>query len=98
METNTVAGQQELCVKPNDIVVVNILCGVTADFFMACRWMHGHEGNKQKTDVHYRSLGGEGNFNWRFLFPFHYLPAEQLCTVDKKVRFNDTSVCLETVL
>ncbi|XP_026792840.2 dysferlin isoform X1 [Pangasianodon hypophthalmus] len=50
-------------------------------------WMHGHEGNKQKTDVHYRSLGGEGNFNWRFLFPFHYLPAEQLCTVDKKEHF-----------
>ncbi|XP_062850251.1 dysferlin isoform X2 [Trichomycterus rosablanca] len=50
-------------------------------------WMHGHEGNKQKTDVHYRSLGGEGNFNWRFLFPFHYLPAEQLCTIDKKEHF-----------
>ncbi|XP_026122901.1 dysferlin-like isoform X5 [Carassius auratus] len=50
-------------------------------------WMHGHEENKQKTDVHYRSLGGEGNFNWRFLFPFHYLPAEQLCTVDKKEHF-----------
>ncbi|GAA6104320.1 dysferlin isoform X1 [Tachysurus ichikawai] len=50
-------------------------------------WMHGHEGNKQKTDVHYRSLGGEGNYNWRFLFPFHYLPAEQLCTVDKKEHF-----------
>lgn len=49
--------------------------------------MQGHEENKQKTDVHYRSLGGEGNFNWRFLFPFHYLPAEQLCTIDKKVRF-----------
>ncbi|XP_058250624.1 dysferlin isoform X7 [Hemibagrus wyckioides] len=50
-------------------------------------WMQGHEGNRQKTDVHYRSLGGEGNFNWRFLFPFHYLPAEQLCTVDKKEHF-----------
>lgn len=57
--------------------------------------MHGHEGNKQKTDVHYRSLGGEGNYNWRFLFPFHYLPAEQLCTVDKKVSSNNTHVCLE---
>lgn len=57
--------------------------------------MLGHEGNKQKTDVHYRSLGGEGNFNWRFLFPFHYLPAEQLCTVDKKVRFKLPPVCLE---
>ncbi|XP_048091688.1 dysferlin [Alosa alosa] len=50
-------------------------------------WLHGHEGNKQKTDVHYRSLGGEGNFNWRFLFPFHYLPAEQLCVVDRKEHF-----------
>ncbi|XP_035375572.1 dysferlin isoform X3 [Electrophorus electricus] len=50
-------------------------------------WMQGHEGNKQKTDVHYRSLGGEGNFNWRFLFPFYYLPAEQLCTIDKKEHF-----------
>ncbi|KAM4611912.1 LOW QUALITY PROTEIN: dysferlin [Polymixia lowei] len=50
-------------------------------------WLHGHEHNKQKTDVHYRSLGGDGNFNFRFLFPFHYLPAEQLCTIDKKEHF-----------
>lgn len=48
-------------------------------------WLDGHEHSKQKTDVHYRSLGGEGNFNYRFLFPFQYLPAEQLCVVDKKV-------------
>ncbi|KAK2862825.1 hypothetical protein Q5P01_002358 [Channa striata] len=50
-------------------------------------WLEGHEHNKQKTDVHYRSLGGEGNFNYRFLFPFHYLPAEQLCVVDRKEHF-----------
>ncbi|XP_061566581.1 dysferlin isoform X4 [Cololabis saira] len=50
-------------------------------------WLDGHEHNKQKTDVHYRSLGGEGNFNFRFLFPFHYLPAEQLCVVDRKEHF-----------
>ena len=48
-------------------------------------WMVGFEEHKQKTDVHYRSLGGEGNFNWRFVFPFDYLPAEQVCTVSKKV-------------
>ncbi|XP_053717200.1 dysferlin isoform X6 [Synchiropus splendidus] len=48
-------------------------------------WLDGHEYNKQKTDVHYRSLGGEGNFNYRFIFPFYYLPAEQLCVVDKKL-------------
>ncbi|KAL6039288.1 hypothetical protein STEG23_011201 [Scotinomys teguina] len=45
------------------------------------------EENKQKTDVHYRSLDGEGNFNWRFVFPFDYLPAEQLCIVSKKEHF-----------
>ncbi|XP_036002554.1 dysferlin isoform X9 [Fundulus heteroclitus] len=50
-------------------------------------WLDGHEHNKQKTDVHYRSLGGEGNFNYRFLFPFLYLPAEQLCVVDRKEHF-----------
>uniref|UniRef100_A0A8C4H5S9 Dysferlin, limb girdle muscular dystrophy 2B (autosomal recessive) n=1 Tax=Dicentrarchus labrax TaxID=13489 RepID=A0A8C4H5S9_DICLA len=50
-------------------------------------WLDGHEHNKLKTDVHYRSLGGEGNFNYRFLFPFHYLPAEQLCVVDRKEHF-----------
>uniref|UniRef100_A0A8C8RXS8 Myoferlin n=1 Tax=Pelusios castaneus TaxID=367368 RepID=A0A8C8RXS8_9SAUR len=50
-------------------------------------WMPGNEENKQKTDVHYRSLDGEGNFNWRFVFPFEYLPAEQLCVVSKKEHF-----------
>lgn len=48
--------------------------------------MPGMEENKQKTDVHYRSLDGDGNFNWRFLFDFDYLPAEQLCLVSKKVK------------
>ncbi|XP_021108713.1 myoferlin isoform X2 [Heterocephalus glaber] len=50
-------------------------------------WIPGNEENKQKTDVHYRSLDGEGNFNWRFVFPFDYLPAEQLCIISKKEHF-----------
>ncbi|XP_077157456.1 dysferlin isoform X2 [Paroedura picta] len=50
-------------------------------------WMLGYEENRQKTDVHYRSMGGEGNFNWRFVFPFDYLPAEQVCYVAKKEHF-----------
>uniref|UniRef100_A0A6I8NEY4 Myoferlin n=1 Tax=Ornithorhynchus anatinus TaxID=9258 RepID=A0A6I8NEY4_ORNAN len=50
-------------------------------------WIPGNEENKQKTDVHYRSLDGEGNFNWRFVFPFEYLPAEELCVVSKKEHF-----------
>ncbi|KAM3859805.1 myoferlin-like [Diretmus argenteus] len=50
-------------------------------------WMPGMEVDKQKTDVHYRSLDGDGNFNWRFIFDFDYLPAEQLCLVSKKEHF-----------
>lgn len=54
-------------------------------FNMFPRWMPGMEDQKQKTDVHYRSLDGDGNFNWRFIFGFEYLPAEQLCVVSRKV-------------
>jgi len=54
--------------------------------FPVVSWMPGMEDNKQKTDVHYRSLDGDGNFNWRLIFDFEYLPAEQLCLVSKKVR------------
>uniref|UniRef100_A0A3P9LID1 Myoferlin n=1 Tax=Oryzias latipes TaxID=8090 RepID=A0A3P9LID1_ORYLA len=51
------------------------------------KWMPGMEEDKQKTDVHYRSLDGDGNFNWRFIFGFEYLPAEQLCLVSRKEHF-----------
>ncbi|XP_041865734.1 myoferlin isoform X2 [Melanotaenia boesemani] len=50
-------------------------------------WMPGMEEDKQKTDVHYRSLDGDGNFNWRFIFGFEYMPAEQLCVVSRKEHF-----------
>ncbi|XP_022540468.2 myoferlin isoform X4 [Astyanax mexicanus] len=50
-------------------------------------WMPGMEEDKQKTDVHYRSLDGDGNFNWRYVFGFDYLPAEQLCLVSRKEHF-----------
>lgn len=50
-------------------------------------WMQGMEEDKQKTDVHYRSLDGDGNFNWRFVFGLDYLPTEQLCHVSKKEHF-----------
>lgn len=40
------------------------------------RWLKGTQ-DVQSTDIHYRSLTGEGNFNWRFLFPFDYLAAEE---------------------
>uniref|UniRef100_A0A8C9F5E3 Fer-1 like family member 6 n=1 Tax=Pavo cristatus TaxID=9049 RepID=A0A8C9F5E3_PAVCR len=48
------------------------------------QWIKGLEEDKQETDVHYNSLTGEGNFNWRFVFPFHYLPAEKQMVVSKR--------------
>lgn len=36
-------------------------------------WINGLDEDKQETDIHYRSLTGEGNFNWRFMFPVSYL-------------------------
>ncbi|KAM6955134.1 fer-1-like protein 6 [Lycodopsis pacificus] len=47
-------------------------------------WLKGLEDDRQETDVHYNSLTGEGNFNWRFVFPFSYLPAEKVIVVSKK--------------
>jgi len=31
-----------------------------------------------------RSLTGEGNFNWRFMFPFDYLVAEEKIVISRK--------------
>ena len=47
------------------------------------RWLKGPD-DAQATDVHYRSLTGEGNFNWRFVFPFEYLAAEEKVVISKK--------------
>lgn len=47
------------------------------------RWLKGPE-DCQCTDIHYRSLTGEGNFNWRLIFPFDYLVAEQRIVISRK--------------
>ena len=56
--------------------------------FLHYRWFTGSD-DVQKTDVHYRSLDGEGNFNWRLVYPFDYIPQEQKMLVKTKV-LNDT--------
>uniref|UniRef100_A0A8B9YVB8 Fer-1 like family member 5 n=1 Tax=Bos mutus grunniens TaxID=30521 RepID=A0A8B9YVB8_BOSMU len=48
------------------------------------RWLFGLEKDTQKTDVHYRSLTGEGIFNWRFIFTLDYLAAEHVCVLSEK--------------
>ncbi|XP_046406031.1 otoferlin-like [Ischnura elegans] len=57
-------------------------------------WLYDPHMDGQVTDVHYRSLTGEGNFNWRFVFPLLYLQAEksmvmiaQETTTEKAVKF-----------
>ncbi|EFN77733.1 Otoferlin [Harpegnathos saltator] len=39
----------------------------------------------QKTDVHYNSLNGEGNFNWRFVFRVTYSKGENVMIVRRKL-------------
>ncbi|XP_071050803.1 otoferlin-like [Onthophagus taurus] len=46
-------------------------------------WLKGPE-DCQCTDIHYRSLTGEGNFNWRFVYPFEYMSAEQKIVITRK--------------
>lgn len=45
------------------------------------------QDKSRKTDTHYRSMDGTGMFNWRLVFPFKYLPAEQEIVINKKAHF-----------
>lgn len=38
--------------------------------------------------LHYRSLSGEGNFNWRFVFPFKYMRYEDRVVFSQKKAFD----------
>uniref|UniRef100_A0A6I8T2H1 Fer-1-like family member 6 n=2 Tax=Xenopus tropicalis TaxID=8364 RepID=A0A6I8T2H1_XENTR len=62
----------------------NIFTGQKSSDIYVKGWLKGIEDDSQETDVHYNSLTGEGNFNWRFVFPFSYLPAEKLMVVSKR--------------
>ncbi|XP_025075892.1 otoferlin-like [Pogonomyrmex barbatus] len=39
----------------------------------------------QKTDIHYNSLTGEGNFNWRFVFRVTYSKGENIMVVRRRM-------------
>ncbi|XP_015263634.1 PREDICTED: fer-1-like protein 5 [Gekko japonicus] len=69
-----------------DLEDTNIFGDRMSDIYVK-GWLDGLEEDKQKTDVHYRSLAGEGNFNWRFVFTMEYLPMEQVCVLTKKQHF-----------
>lgn len=66
---------------------VNPFTGVPSSDIYIKGWVRGLEGDKQETDVHFNSLTGEGNFNWRFIFRFDYLPTEKEVVYKKKESF-----------
>ncbi|NXD72879.1 MYOF protein, partial [Eolophus roseicapillus] len=70
-------------VDPGD---TNLLGQQMSDIYIM-GWLDGQEEQRQRTDVHYRSLDGAGAFNWRFVFSFEYLAAEQLCVLPGKKHF-----------
>ncbi|XP_046289852.1 fer-1-like protein 4 [Marmota monax] len=69
-----------------DVVLddVNPLTGEMSSDIYVKSWVKGLEHDKQETDVHFNSLTGEGNFNWRFVFRFDYLPTEREVSVQRR--------------
>ena len=49
------------------------------------RYLEGKKKDKQETDTHYRSLTGEGNFNWRMVYPMDFIIQENKMIQKKKV-------------
>uniref|UniRef100_A0A8C1SR92 Fer-1 like family member 4 n=1 Tax=Cyprinus carpio TaxID=7962 RepID=A0A8C1SR92_CYPCA len=70
----------------DDVVLddVNPFTGEPSSDIYVKGWITGLEDEKQETDVHFNSLTGEGNFNWRFVFHFDYLPTEKEIIYKKK--------------
>ncbi|XP_061731426.1 fer-1-like protein 4 isoform X1 [Nerophis ophidion] len=73
----------------DDVVLddINPFTGVPSSDIYLKGWIKGLEDDKQETDVHFNSLTGEGNFNWRFVFRFDYLPTEKEVVYKKKESF-----------
>lgn len=53
---------QEMCSCKNDFLNQDM-----SDIYVSGKF--GAVKERQETDVHWRSTNGEGNFNWRFVFP-----------------------------
>ncbi|OAF69738.1 17-beta-HSD 10, partial [Intoshia linei] len=66
---------------------VNPITGEASSDIYVRGYVLGVGLDDQSTDVHYRSLTGEGNFNWRYIFNFDYLIAEKKILHENKVNF-----------
>ena len=62
---------------------INVMTGNPCADIYVKGWVDGIRGNKQSTDIHNSSLTGEGNFNWRFIFPFKFHKAEEKVVITK---------------
>ncbi|NXI47700.1 MYOF protein, partial [Galbula dea] len=69
-----------------DLADTNLMGQQMSDIYVT-GWLDGLEEQRQRTDIHYRSLQGDGAFNWRFVFSFEFLLAEQLCVLPRKEHF-----------
>uniref|UniRef100_A0A674HLU7 C2 domain-containing protein n=1 Tax=Taeniopygia guttata TaxID=59729 RepID=A0A674HLU7_TAEGU len=70
-------------VRDTDLGDINLLGQRMSDIYVS-GWLDGLPEQRQRTDIHYRSLDGSGAFNWRFVFPFEFLAAEKLCAIRRK--------------
>lgn len=66
----------------------NLLGDEMSDVFIKA-WLKGLESQSQKTDVHYRCVDGEANFNWRLVFPFRFLHGENVIVHQTRKQFFD---------
>ena len=67
---------------------VNLVTGEKTSDIYVKGFLCDQKDNYQKTDTHFRSLTGEGNFNWRFVWDFEYLPAEEMIVYKHKDTFS----------
>ncbi|CAF3934843.1 unnamed protein product [Rotaria magnacalcarata] len=62
----------------------NFLTGEKSSDIYVKAWIVGENVDAEQTDIHYRSLSGEGNFNWRFIFDFQFLDIEEKIVFEAK--------------
>lgn len=74
----------------------NVLTGEQSSDIFVKGYLKGVGEDDMQTDVHYRSMTGEGNFNWRFIFRFDYLKAEDKIVFKKSMMLGMSEVEFKT--
>jgi hypothetical protein len=77
---------------------VNPLNGERTSDIYVKGWVGDTQIDLQKTDTHFKSRTGEGNFNWRFVFDFEYLLDEKKVVVNNQSWFGKIKYKEEPIL